>query len=245
MKKTLISFFLIALVCACSNKSGSSSPAVYEVAKLETSMPVDGNWDKPQWKSIKPLDMTHYMGTVPPFHPTAQARMAYNDSNLFVIFRVEDRFVKSATQEFNGPVSQDACVEFFFSPDLRLPEAYYNLEVNCGGTPLMSYHTSPGGSYTNLTADDFGMIEIAHSMPARVDPEIETPVTWTIEYRVRLTLLEKFAQAPHPAPGVVWKANFYKTASKTSNPHYLTWSVVDYPTPNFHLPKYFGTLQFK
>jgi hypothetical protein len=82
-------------------------------------------------------------------------------------------------------------------------------------------------------------------LPKVVDPEIKDSITWTIEYRIPLSMLEKFSEVTRPKPGVVWKANFYKTASQSSNPHYITWSVVDNPVPNFHLPQFFGTLEFK
>ena len=88
-------------------------------------------------------------------------------------------------------------------------------------------------------------VEIAHSLPAVVDPEITGPVTWTIEYRVPLDMLEKYAKIIHPASGIEWKANFYKIAEKGTNVHFLTWSVVDNPVPNFHLPQFFGTIKFQ
>jgi hypothetical protein len=48
-----------------------------------------------------------------------------------------------------------------------------------------------------------------------------------------------------PGPGVTWRANFYKCADKTSHPHWLTWAHVNYPKPKFHLPEYFGRIEFE
>jgi len=93
--------------------------------------------------------------------------------------------------------------------------------------------------------EDIKKIEIAHSLPQIVDPEITEPVTWTLEYRIPLVMLEKYSNVTRPKQGVVWKANFYKIAEKTSNPHYITWSVIENDKPNFHLPKFFGTLKFQ
>ena len=58
-------------------------------------------------------------------------------------------------------------------------------------------------------------------------------------------ILEKYAQVTHPQPGGIWRANFYKCADKTSHPHWLTWSVVDKPRPDFHVPQFFGILEFE
>jgi len=142
-------------------------------------------------------------------------------------------------------VSGDSCVEFFFAPDPAKPLCYFNLEINAGGTPLIFYITKPMSGLTKLLPEEISQIEIAHSMPRIVYPEIEEPVTWTIECRIPFSILEKYTAVTRPASGVLWKANFYKTGSRTSSPNYLTWSPVDFERPNFHLPQFFGDIQFK
>jgi hypothetical protein len=171
--------------------------------------------------------------------------MIYDADNVYVIFRVKDQFVKSIVTEYNGNVSGDSCVEFFFSPDSAEPLKYFNLEINAGGTPLIFYVTKALTEFVKLQAPDIKQIEIAHSLPSVVDPQIAEPVTWTIEYRIPLSMLKKFSNVTNPAPGVIWKANFYKTGSRTSNPNYITWNFVDNPRPNFHLPQFFGVLKFQ
>ena len=223
----------------------ASDAAVYKVSKLKSAIKIDGDWNKAQWKKVKPIDIALYMGTESPFKPQVQAKMMYDDSNVYVIFRVKDRFVKSTLTKFNDQVSTDSCVEFFFAPDSELPLQYFNLEINAGGTPLMYYITKPMSGLTILKDEEMEQIEIGHSLPSVVDPEITEPVTWTLEYRVPLSMLKTYSNVTKPAPGVVWKANFYKTGSKTSNKNYLTWSFVDNPAPNFHLPQFFGTLKFQ
>jgi hypothetical protein len=148
-------------------------------------------------------------------------------------------------QEYNGNVSGDSCVEFFFAPDPARPLCYFNLEVNAGGTPLIFYITKPMSGLTRLNPDEISQIEIAHSLPRVVYPEIEEPVTWTVECRIPLSILEKYTPVAKPGPGVQWKANFYKTGSRTSSPNYLTWSPVEFERPNFHLPQFFGNIDFK
>lgn len=218
--------------------------SVYNVHKLEKSMKIDAIWHKKQWKNIGAVDITNYMGTVPEFNPVVKAKMMYDEENLFVIFHVRDRYVRCITKDYNGPVWKDTCVEFFFSPDNSLPERYFNLEINCGGTPLMHYNIVPNKDVTILKVDDIKLIEIAHSLPQLIDPEITDSVTWTVEYRIPLLLSEKYSIVAHPKPGIEWRANFYKIAENNSNPHYMTWSVVNNPIPNFHLPQFFGLLKF-
>ncbi|CAG5018748.1 hypothetical protein DYBT9275_06063 [Dyadobacter sp. CECT 9275] len=244
-------FLVLFLFCPsigslrCLAQTADTKREVYEVQKLKRAITIDANWDKKQWKKVKPITIDKYMGVIPPFKPGVEAKMMYDDQNVYVIFRVKDKHVRSLVQEYNGNVSGDACVEFFFSPDAALPERYFNLEVNAGGTPLIFYVTKPWTGFEKLQADDIRQIEIAHSLPSKIDPEISEPVTWTIEYRIPLSMLKKFSNVTDPKPGTVWRANFYKTASQSTNPHWITWSFVDNPKPNFHLPQFFGTLKFK
>lgn len=227
-------------------KNNMKEKSIYKVKKLKaSSIKIDADWNKPQWQETESVEIKKQMGPDPKFTPKVEAKLMYDDDNIYGVFRVEDRYVRSTVQEYNGNVSGDSCVEFFFSPDSNFPERYFNLEINAGGTPLIFYITKPWDEFTKLEAEDIQQIEIAHSLPAVVDPEITDPVTWTIEYRIPLAMLEKFSNVTRPKPGTVWKANFYKTGSKTSNPNYLTWSFVDHPKPNFHLPRFFGTLQFQ
>lgn len=218
---------------------------VYKVKKLQKALKIDGNWNKEQWKNIEVIAVSKHMGPTPKFVPTVEAKMTYNDENVFVIFRVQDQFVKSTVTKLNGPVSENSCVEFFFSPDTAQPLWYFNLEINAGGTPLIFHIKKPWSGYTALNDKDIKSIEIAHSMPAVVNPEIKEHTTWTIEYRIPIAMLKKYANVTPPAPGVTWKGNFYKTGSETSNPNYMTWSYVDHPKPNFHLPEFFGDLIFQ
>lgn len=218
---------------------------VYKVLRLPGPMKIDGNWKKPEWQNAESLELHNYMGQAPGFQPVVQAKMMYDDENLYVIFQVNDRYVRCITNLINGPVWEDSCVEFFFSPDNDLPERYFNLEVNCGGIPLMHYNIIPGKNTRILEAGEISIIEIAHSLPQSIDPELTDPVTWTIEYRIPLILVEKYSGLTRPGPGVEWRANFYKIAENNSNPHYITWAPVVNPVPNFHLPEFFGMIKFQ
>lgn len=223
----------------------TTEEAVYKVTKLDRAMKIDGDWNKQQWKNIEPVKIEKHMGGQPKFAPVVEAKMTYDANNVYVIFRVQDKFVHSTVQEFNGPVSENSCVEFFFSPDADHPLKYFNLEINAGGTPLIFYISKPWEEFVKLGNDDISKIEIAHSLPRKVDPEIKEATTWYIECRVPFDMLKKYSNITKPGPGVTWKGNFYKTGSETSNPNYMTWSFVDNEKPNFHLPQFFGTLKFQ
>jgi Carbohydrate-binding family 9 len=212
---------------------------VYRVKRLEGSITIDGNWNKRAWEKVKPVRITHDIIDVPKFHPETEVKMCYDTGSLYIIFLVQDRYVRSVTTQLGGPVWKDAAVEFFFCTDTSRPDRYFNLEINCGGTPLLGYGT------VRPAAEDIHLIRIAHSLPQVVDPEMAGPISWTIECQIPLAMLAKYAGITKPAKGVSWKANFCKIAENNTNPHHMTWSPIDDPHPNFHMPQYFGSLQFE
>jgi hypothetical protein len=218
---------------------------LYEVSRMDQSFGMDADWTKPQWQNVTPVSIIHYMGTVPRFQPQVQVKMMYDPENLYVIFHVRDCCIRCITDKINGPVWEDSCVEFFFAPDVDNPGKYFNLEINCGGTPLMHFNTLPGNQSTILDPGDIGKIEIAHTQERITDPEIMKPVEWNVEYRIPIPMLQKYSLVTHPEPDVVWRANFCKIAENNSNPHYMTWSEVNNDVPDFHLPQFFGLLKFQ
>ena len=109
----------------------------------------------------------------------------------------------------------------------------------------MFYNIVPRKDYKILDPVDIQQIEIAHSLPQIIDPEIAEPTTWTIEYKIPISLLQKYSNVTKPKPGITWRGNFYKCGDKTSNIHYLTWALVDNKNPDFHLPQFFGELKFE
>jgi hypothetical protein len=247
MKNILVKTGLMILVgtfCSFSEAPVTDDAPVYHVGKLKKPMKIDADWNKAQWKNVRSINITNYMGTVPEFKPETQVKMLYDNDYVYVIFHVKDRYVKCITDRINGPVWQDSAVEFFFAPDPRLPLLYFNLETNCGGTPLLSYNLVPRKESKRIDLDDIKKVEIASTLPKIIDPEISNPVEWTLEYRIPLDVLEKYSNAARPQKGVEWKANFYKIAEITSNPHYITWAEVINEKPDFHRPEFFGRLIF-
>lgn len=232
--------FLAAREESCMEKE----PRAYQVRKLTEPITIDGEWNKSAWMKMKPLPIEQNMGVEPNHRPKTLAKLAWDDHSLYLIFHVRDRYVRAVAKQYQDPVCADSCVEFFFTPGSRLGFSYFNMEINCGGTMLFWWHPE-GKKAIPVAAEDSGKVEIGHTLPRVVDPEIVEPTSWILECRVPFTVLQKYCpRAVKPAPDVIWKANFYKCGDATSHPHWLTWSFVDYPKPKFHLPQSFGVLEF-
>jgi hypothetical protein len=233
----LLTFFIN--VVKAQDASLNSGLSAYSVKRASQAVDVNDKWSDAVWKGVESVKIQNYMGEIPKFKPQAEAKMVYDDNFIYVIYRVKDRYVRSITQKINGKVWEDSAVEFFFSPEANNPMNYFNLEINCGGTPLLFHKKG------KPTIEDIQKIEIAASLPKVVDPEITKRVTWTMSFKIPLVMLEKYTNVVRPKAGVSWRANFYKIAEINSNKHYITWNVVKNPTPQFHLPQYFGVLNFQ
>jgi len=216
------------------------------VRRTAEPIAINADWNKPVWRGIDPITIDLHMGQEPSHRPLTQAKLAWDADNLYVIFRVEDRFVRAVADQHQQMVCQDSCVEFFFTPGNDIKTGYFNLEVNCIGTILMYHQLARGQDKREIDSEDLAQIKIAASLPQGqlIDPEIQNPTVWTVEYALPWRMLQRYAPVNAPAPGVGWRANFYKCADQTSHPHWLTWSKIPLPNPDFHQPAYFGTLMF-
>ena len=108
----------------------------------------------------------------------------------------------------------------------------------------MEYHNQIANDDGFVSLNDNKGIEIKSSLAPEYDNEHEGPLTWYLEYKMPHSFLLNYLPYEAPAPGVKWRANFYKCGDKTSHPHWLTWAPVDFPKPKFHLPEFFGWIEF-
>ena len=220
---------------------------VYAIKAAAARPHLAGEWDSPAWKTADTAHIAWFHPMSSAHHPETHARVLHSDKGLHVIFRVKDRYVRSITTEYMGPVYQDACVEFFVKP--RADTGYFNFEMNCGGTLLLSYVTetiidgAPKKKYDAVPWPLASTIEIFHSMPKTVEPENPGPVEWRNEYLIPFALFEEYVGKIGNLSGQEWRGNFYKCAENNSHPHWGAWSPVGEQL-NFHQPGKFGVLGF-
>lgn len=217
----------------------------WRIQRMKDNPVIDADWNKPAWQSVAPLTLEYYMGKEPAHQPKTQARAAYDDQYIYVIWKVDDNYVLGKRTQHQQDVWRDSCVEFFFTPDGDSSNSgYFNLETNCCGFKLLNAHFPDRDEYI-FKDDDFATIRTASSLKSPINPETKQSTVWTLEYRIPFSLLEKAAKVERPKPGVTWRGNFYKCADDSSHPHWLTWSPVHNAEPSFHLPAWFGKLEFE
>ncbi len=219
----------------------------YTAHPLQGGDPLREPWDAPRWQAAEEARIEQFHAASSPHRPLAAAKLVYDAANLYLRFRVEDRYVVARHTHFQDPVCQDSCVEFFVQP--RPTGGYFNFEINCGGTLLCYYIEDPArtangfAKFTRLSGEHGRRIQIVHSLPALVVPERHEPVVWHIGCAVPLDVLEASAGPLGPLAGQSWRGNFFKCADGSSHPHWASWAPIG-EALNFHQPQYFAPLHF-
>ena len=169
--KVIIVLLIHLFVQMCTGNQ-TDMASKYKVQKISKQPEINAVWDKMPWSGIEPIQIKLFMGDKPEHFPFTQAKVAYDNTAIYVIFRVEDKYVKAVAGKNQGPVYLDSCVEFFFSPEDGIKEGYFNLEMNCGGTMLFHHQMEPRTKQTLLSEQHIQQVEVATTLPEIVDPEI-------------------------------------------------------------------------
>ena len=166
-----------------------------------------------------------------PYAPKVSFHVAHTDKALVVLFDVKEDHVRAVSLEENGPVWEDSCVEIF----LAVPgeNEYFNFETSCIGTKLASKRRSRSDA-DHFNKETMDKIRCFGSLPHEpVDIEGKEQEWWLAEFIPFSVIgLEK---APESL-----RMNFYKCGDRCSRMHFLSWSEIDLPAPDFHCPDFFG-----
>ena len=168
-----------------------------------------------------------------PYAPEVSVRLAYSEKALILLYKVSEEHVLGNVLENNGPVWEDSCVETFIEDPVN--EGYYNIEVNCIGTKLAAHRLSRT-EFEHFSEEKQAEIKCWSSLE-RKKTDLKNQ-EWTLLEIVPFSTigLEK-------APEYL-NVNFYKCGDNCSRAHYLSWSPIGLPKPDFHCPKFFGKLRF-
>lgn len=170
-----------------------------------------------------------------PYHPLSSFTIAHSGKALYIDFFSRTNFLRAEVYEDLGPVSGDSCVEFFVQP--KPGGEYWNFEFNCIGT-LNASHRMSRPEPVRLTPAELRRVQRVAGCGNRPFRELEGIFSWNLLTVIPLDLIG----VEYEGKPVEMRGNFYKCASATSQPHYLSWSPIDTPAPDFHRPEYFGTL---
>jgi hypothetical protein len=171
-----------------------------------------------------------------PYKPKVSFTIAHAEGFIFLKYEVSEKAIRAVNTESNGAVYEDSCVEFFVSFDEK---GYYNIECNCIGTMLMGFGPERNNR-ERLTVEVISKIDFQSTM---VKNAKHKTLDWTMSLAIPLSVFTHHRLKD--LSGTTGRANFFKCGDKLPEPHYLTWSTIDFVKPNFHLPVFFGDLVFE
>ena len=174
-----------------------------------------------------------------PYTPEASFKLFHDGANIYLQFEVTEKDLHSKITEDFGEVWTDPCVEMFIAPDC---DTYYNFECTCIGKMLVACHARDKET-EKMPLDKLSKIERIPTLGTENFELRKGENSWSIIEIIPVTSL--FNHSIDSWDGKKMRANFYKCGDNLPNPHFLSWNKIDFPRPNFHLPEYFGEIEFE
>ena len=101
--------------------------ATYTIRRTPTPPALDGNVEGAVWQQTGVLAINQFRPESSDHRPITHAKLLYDVNQIYVIFRVEDRYVRCVDTKRNGNMCSDSCVEFFVEPVAG--RGYFNIEI--------------------------------------------------------------------------------------------------------------------
>ncbi len=177
-----------------------------------------------------------------PSTPAVTLELWHSGAMLHLRFTVDEETSAALVTDDGGEVWNDSCVETFI--DFGDSEgAYYNIEVNCIGTLLMTCRRGRDRDVCPAPAEVLGSIVRRTSLPRKPFGERKLGEPWTLELDIPATAF--FRSRISDFSGVKARANFYKCGDGLSRQHFLAWQPVRSLQPDFHRPQDFAPIIFQ
>jgi len=225
-----IAYFLVSITMSKKSLQVSFLPGLHKHIRLGE---VSAFLDKQQ---------RHYIDIAPwpafPDKPKVSFTIAHNGTHVFVKYDVEESEVLARYKQINDPVYKDSCVEFFIM--CEDDKDYYNVEFNRLGVCLASFGAQREHRAV-ISPDILKTIKSERTLAQKIDSDVPV-INWTLTLAVPIQVFcfHKFNTIQFKKV----KMNFYKCGDDLSHPHYLAWNNIISPEPDFHLPEFFGRVEF-
>lgn len=171
-----------------------------------------------------------------PYKPEAFFKIAYTHEAILLHYEVKEKYLRINSFQSNDPVYEDSCVEFFISFKDGL---YYNFEFNAIGVGLIGYGTSEKSSRERLSNSVIERVKSFSEIATNVERE---GVNWKLSLYIPFEVFDR--DHIESLKGIKATANFYKCGDLLPEPHFVSWKPIQAPEPNFHLPDFFGEIEF-
>lgn len=188
----------------------------------------------PQWESLPKAELSNVQW-IDVRGIRAWGQLCYDEKFLYIRLEAEEEHILARYTGENDPVSDDSCLEFFFSPEEE-GNRYFNVEINPNGACYFGYGCLRHERCRLLCKN----IRELFSVRA-----FSTEKGWGAELALPVWYLEIYFPGFALFPGKKLRGNFQKCAKESLTPHYITWNKIETEKPDFHQPAFFGHLIFK
>ena len=181
----------------------------------------------------QPIDVINWAEFA--YKPVVTFDIARGDRELYLHYFVRGLSLRAMAGTDGEFVHPDSCVEFFVRKEEDMN--YTNFEFNCIGTCLAArgegrHHRIP------FTPEEYKKIRRCTTVQSGVFAEKTGIYAWELTVAIPFELMGLDASnLPKKIRG-----NFYKCADETVYPHYVTWSPIRLPAPDYHCPEHFGEI---
>jgi hypothetical protein len=188
-----------------------------------------------EWNAIACVNWAEF-----PYQPEVKFRVAHIGNAILLHYQVTEASVRAVALADDGRVWEDACVEFFLSPEGN--DFYYNFECNCA-TKLLLHGGPAGGERPTASEEVLKSVKRWSSLGTEPFEERVGECTWEVALVIPASAI--FRHEIETFNGKTMRANFYKCGDKLQTPHFLSWAPIELPKPKFHCPEFFGELVFE
>ncbi len=190
------------------------------LAKIDAvlaAMPVAGVVDQINWAGQYPTA------------PQTTFTLAHTQEMLYVRYEVKGEVPLSTKTNDLELVNEDACVEIFIGD--KDNTHYWNFEFNPAGVCNASHRKERKVDVVRLNSEQLASIQ-------RYGQQL-CAAHWTLLIGIPLSLIDLDLTKERSR-----RANLYKCGDKTVMKHYASWNPIEAEAPAFHLPEFFGEIQF-
>jgi len=220
-------------------------PARTLIPRAQGAITVDGALDEADWSAAAPLsDFSCFLNQRGrPTRPT-QARLRWDDTNLYVGFTAEDPDVWSTIAERDGPLWEGEVVEVYVDPDGD-GRNYKEFEVNPLNTVIdLNIAQAVAGNPGDVAAAarwNAAGLQTRVRVEGTTENRTDRDRSWTCEMAIPLANFADQATVP-PQVGDTWRLQLYRIErpAEPAQPEFSSWS----PTDTFHDPARFGFVTF-
>ena len=164
-----------------------------------------------------------------PVAPRTTFTIAHTNEMLYVRYEVKGEVPLATKTNDLELVNEDACVEIFIGDADNTH--YWTFEFNPAGVCNASHRKERKVDVVRLNAEQLASIQ-------RYGQQL-CAAHWTLLVGIPLALIDLDLTRERAR-----RANLYKCGDKTPMKHYASWNPIEAEAPAFHLPEFFGEIQF-